>query len=308
MPRCLHGMRPFQRLVAHRWPAVALIASVAGVLFSQEAHAQAKKNVWSEPPEGDLPFPTWTPTYKNVSTTELAADFLRCPQEAEKRGEHGDVFVTVASTPAIKVWSSPGVGSRTRSCLESVAQRLVALENRRGWRATSYSAELSVGVPTILFSDTDGLLQAWRRYLEHPGFWRAWLLKRRLPEDVTLLPHGCLALADHAFGRNVKKALNMWLEQLSAKKIADPWLQALNLRANGDNPLAFSAVFLLAPDLFLKVDDLLLLGGRLCLDPISPARRSSLRAQITSIDSCFVGDLDRILLSPTTLCPPSPRE
>jgi hypothetical protein len=184
----------------------------------------------------------------------------------------------------------------------------VALVNQKGWRATSYDADLPVGPPAVLFSDTDGLLLAWRRYLDHPGIWHSWLLKRRLPEGVELLPHGCLYLGGQSFGTNANRSVKMWLAQFSAKQIAYPWLEALNLRANGKNPLAFSTVFLLAPVLFLKVLNAAPLSVLLCLDPISPARRSTLRAQITAIDSCFVGDLDGILLTPNTLCPPAAKQ
>ena len=216
------------------------------------------------------------------------------------RGEHGDVIVIVARSREMRLWSTPRVSRRTRSCVESVARQLVELERRRpgGWRVAGYGADLPVGSPPALVVDTEGLLSAWRRYLGQPGTWYSWQLKRRLPEEVALASNGCLAIGGESYGTNVSKSLERWLDQLSAKRVAALWLDPLNLRVDPARHEVFSAAYLVAPDLFLKVADDKFQSAMLCLEPISSARRSLLLAQMSAIGSCFAGDVEQILLHP----------
>ena len=248
-------------------------------------------------------FPRGQAHYKSPLETEVAGDFLRCTWEAGARHEFGDAFVRVDTTQ-IQVESTPRVGSATRKCLETAARKMVDLERRRpGWRATTYLGDLPVGVPGPLFEDSPGLLNAWRRYRTSPGIWRSWALKRRLPDEIVLRGDGCLTTRGSSYGTNVKKAMDLWLEQLTPGRVSPLWTGFLDLGTPSGEGSTFSKVYLVAPDLFLKVADRRLEPASLCLEPLSAEQRSALRKRMDDVATCLPGDLDAALVAPRYVFP-----
>lgn len=244
-------------------------------------------------------FPTGQARYKSPLDTEVAGNLLQCTSEAGGRHEFGDAFVRIDEAQ-IKIESTPRVGSATRKCLETAARKLVDLERRRpgGWRVTAYLADLPVGVPGPLFEDSAGLLNAWRRYRTSPGIWRSWALKRRLPDEIVLRGDGCLTTRGSSYGANVKKAVDIWLEQLTPGRVSPLWRGLLELGMAPEKGSSFSRVYLVAPDLFLKVANGRLEPATLCLEPVSAEQRSALRRRMNEVGTCLPNDLETALVAP----------
>jgi hypothetical protein len=267
--------------------------------------------VWADSPQplwrtvGYEDSPRVQKIYKSPLNSELAGEFLRCTSDAGSRHELGDAIVRIDPT-AIRIQSTPRVGSRTRSCLEDVARKLVELRRRTGWRVTAYLGDLPIGTPGPLFADSVGLLNAWRRYRTSPGMWRSWSLKRHLPDEVALRGDGCLSIQAPWYGANVTKSLDLWLAQFSPRKVSAMWTSTLKLNAEPGISGWFPKVYLVAPDLFLKVADGIE-SVTLCLDPISEEQRAALRRQTREVGTCLAGDLEAVLVSPRYAFPVTER-
>jgi hypothetical protein len=246
------------------------------------------------PPEPRLP-----PLLYN---TEIGPDLRRCAADAGARGEFGDVLVEIAQGAVVRLTASKRVGRETSRCVRSAVDRLLENERRAPRGQVDLGGQVSdvqIGTARPLLPALNVLLPAWRRYLvagPHDVDAAGRSLRAILPPDAAVRSDRCLG-AD-VDGVVIGESISQWLASIGGE-VPGIWRFLFDDRLAPDS--AAPPAFLVSGTIVLRA---LSAPTRLCLTDIGGAEaRRHLRQRMEELGSCWVGDLNQILMTPEVAFP-----
>jgi hypothetical protein len=230
----------------------------------------------------------------------------RCGSEVEAAGRHGEAWVTIRGNAAgeltVRVTADPGLTIEDQRCVEAVARSVAQLGDAYGHDlARDLEVDLAFGTWPPLFPPAGKLTKEWVAAMHTKAARKRFVAK--LPTEVVLGEDGCLSIPRR---RALSDGLDRWLESIESpvgeiwQSSANDWSKHGLLDEIGPSGGRRVRAYWLGGRAVLLHRGVVAdpLWQEICLIPLDETLRQKIRFAIDDRGTCWVGDLDEIVLHP----------